>query len=47
MNEPQTPLRLGLGKYANAKVRKKHAEAERVRAAWEPVGLPSDFTPTP
>jgi NAD(P)-dependent dehydrogenase (short-subunit alcohol dehydrogenase family) len=41
------PLRLVLGKYANDKLRKTLAEAERERAAWEPVGLPADFTPTP
>ena len=41
------PLRLVLGKYANDKVRKKLAEAERERAAWEDVGLPTDFTATP
>ena len=41
------PLRLVLGKYANDKLRKKLADAERERAAWEHVGLPADFTPTP
>jgi NAD(P)-dependent dehydrogenase (short-subunit alcohol dehydrogenase family) len=41
------PLRLILGKYANDKARKKLADAERERAAWESVGLPADFTPTP
>ena len=40
------PLRLILGKYANDKTRKKLADAERDRAAWEPVGLPTDFTVT-
>jgi len=39
------PLRLVLGKYANDKVRKKLADAEKERAAWEHVGLPTDFTP--
>jgi len=41
------PLRLVLGKYANDKMRKKLAEAERERAAWEPVGLAADFLPPP
>lgn len=41
------PLRLVLGKYANDKLRKKLADAERERAAWEHVGLSADFTPTP
>ncbi|MFZ4681210.1 MAG: oxidoreductase [Terrimicrobiaceae bacterium] len=40
------PLRLVLGKYANDKTRKKLADAERERAAWEPVGLPADFPPS-
>jgi NAD(P)-dependent dehydrogenase (short-subunit alcohol dehydrogenase family) len=41
------PMRLILGKYANDKTRKKLTDAERERAAWEPVGLPTDFTSTP
>ena len=41
------PLRLVLGKYANDKTRKKLADAERERAAWEHVGLPTDFAATP
>jgi NAD(P)-dependent dehydrogenase (short-subunit alcohol dehydrogenase family) len=40
------PLRLVLGKYANDKLRKKLADAERERAAWEHVGLPTDFAAT-
>ena len=40
------PLRLVLGKYANDKTRKKLADAEWERAAWEHVGLPTDFAPT-
>jgi hypothetical protein len=40
-------MRLILGKYANDKTRKKLTDAERERAAWEPVGLPTDFTSTP
>ncbi|MEO6754235.1 MAG: oxidoreductase [Chthoniobacteraceae bacterium] len=40
------PLRLVLGKYANDKARKKFADAEKERAAWEHVGNPTDFTPT-
>ena len=39
------PLRLVLGKYANDKVRKKLADVERERAAWEHIGLPTDFPP--
>lgn len=41
------PLRLILGRYANDKTRKKLADAERERAAWEPVGAPTDFSATP
>ena len=41
------PLRLVLGKYANEKARKKHADAERERAAWECAGLQTDFNSTP
>ena len=41
------PLRLILGKYANDKTRKKLADAERERAAWEHTGLATDFAPTP
>ena len=40
------PLRLVLGKYANDKLRRKLADAERERAAWEHVGLPTDFAAT-
>jgi NAD(P)-dependent dehydrogenase (short-subunit alcohol dehydrogenase family) len=40
------PLRLVLGKYANDKARKKLADTERERAAWEHVGLPTDFAAT-
>jgi len=39
------PLRLVLGKYANDKARKKFADAEKERAAWEHAGLPTDFSP--
>ena len=39
------PLRLVLGKYANDKARKKLADAERERTAWESVGSPTDFAP--
>ncbi len=38
------PLRLILGKYANDKTRRKLADAERERAAWESVGAPTDFS---
>ena len=41
------PLRLVLGKYANDKTRKKLADSEVERAAWEHIGLPTDFTATP
>ena len=41
------PLRLVLGKYANEKARKRYADAEKERAAWEQVGLPTDFNSTP
>ena len=37
------PLRLVLGKYANDKTRKKFADAEKERAAWEHVGVPTEF----
>ena len=40
------PLRLILGKYANDKSRKKHADAERERDAREQVGAPTDFSAT-
>ena len=39
------PLRLVLGKYAHDKVRKRIAEVERERSAWEPIGLPTDYSP--
>ena len=39
------PVRLVLGKYANDKVRKKLASAESELAAWEHLGLGTDFTP--
>ena len=35
------PLRLVLGKYANDKARKKFADAEKERAAWEHIGWPT------
>ena len=38
------PLRLVLGKYANDKTRKKFADAEKERAAWEHVGVPTDYS---
>ncbi len=41
------PLRLVLGKYANDKLRRKLADAERERAAWEHVALATEFTSTP
>ncbi|MBS0658847.1 MAG: SDR family NAD(P)-dependent oxidoreductase [Verrucomicrobia bacterium] len=39
------PMRLVLGKYAHEKVRRRCGELERERAAWESVGLPTDFPP--
>ena len=38
------PLRLVLGKYANDKTRKKFADAEKERAAWENLGLSADYS---
>ena len=40
------PLRLVLGKYANGKVRKNFADAEKERAAWEHIGWPTDSIAT-
>ncbi len=40
------PLRLILGKYANEKARKRYSDAEKERAAWEHIGLPTDFNST-
>jgi NAD(P)-dependent dehydrogenase (short-subunit alcohol dehydrogenase family) len=37
------PLRLVLGKYANAKVQKRNSDSERERVAWESVGMPTDY----
>ena len=37
------PLRLVLGKYAHDKTRRTVANAEKERAAWEHVGLPTEF----
>lgn len=41
------PFRLVLGKYANDKARRRAADLEKERAAWEHLGLPTEFTPTP
>jgi len=41
------PLRLVLGKYANDKTRKKFTDAEKELAAWENVGVPTDFNHKP
>lgn len=38
------PLRLVLGKYANEKARRRAADLEKERAAWEHVGLPTEFS---
>ena len=40
---PAPPLRLVLGKYANAKAARRAAELERERTAWESLGLPTDY----
>ena len=37
------PLRLVLGKYANDKTRRKFTDVEKERAAWEPIGVPTEF----
>ncbi len=41
------PLRLVLGKYAHDKLRRKLSDAEREAAAWEQVGLATDFNTVP
>ena len=38
------PLRLVLGKYANDKARRRAADLERERTAWESITLPTEFT---
>jgi NAD(P)-dependent dehydrogenase (short-subunit alcohol dehydrogenase family) len=38
------PLRFVLGKYANDKARRRAADLEKERTAWEHVGLPTEFT---
>lgn len=43
VESPAPPLRLVLGKYANAKAARRAAELERERTAWESVGLPTDY----
>lgn len=43
VESPAPPLRLVLGKYANDKVRKKSADLEKERAAWESIGQPTDY----
>ncbi len=45
VESPTPPLRLVLGKYANDKARKKFADAEKERGAWESVGASTDFSP--
>ncbi len=40
------PLRLVLGRYANDKLRRKLADAERERAAWEHIAPATEFTST-
>ena len=44
MESDTPPLRFVLGKYANDKVRKKLADAEKERAALEHIGLPADYS---
>lgn len=46
VESPTPPLRLVLGKYANEKVRRRATEIERERAAWEAIGLPTEFQDT-
>ena len=41
------PLRLVLGRYAQHKLLKKFADAEKERAEWQHVGLPTDYLPAP
>ena len=41
------PLRLVLGKYANDKSRRRGADLEKERAAWEHVGLATEFNSAP
>lgn len=38
------PLRLVLGKYANDKARRRAEGLEKERAAWEAIGLPTEFS---
>lgn len=38
------PLRLILGRYANEKARRRATDLEKERAAWEHLGLPTEFT---
>lgn len=38
------PLRLVLGKYANEKARRRAADLEKERAAWETIGLPTEIS---
>ncbi len=40
------PQRLVLGRYANDKARKRLIDVEKERAAWEHIGLPTEFSPT-
>ena len=41
------PLRLVLGKYANDKTRRRSADLDKERAAWEHVGLATEFNSAP
>lgn len=41
------PLRLVLGKYANDKARRRAADLEKERAAWESLSLATEFTSAP
>jgi NAD(P)-dependent dehydrogenase (short-subunit alcohol dehydrogenase family) len=42
-SEPNPPLRLVLGKYANDKIRRKLTSVEGELKAWESIALPTDF----
>lgn len=41
------PLRLVLGKYAHDKTRRRSADLEKERAAWEHIGLATEFNSAP
>lgn len=43
VESPAPPSRLVLGKYANDKLRRKLADAEKERMEWESIGVPTGF----